>query len=54
MKVLKRDGREKEFDIQRIYTAMQYAFSDVYSKKYDEDKLNIAKKEIYEYFNKLS
>ena len=54
MKVLKRDGREKEFDIQRIYTAMQYAFKDVYLGNYDEEDLDKAKKAAYEYFNSLN
>lgn len=54
MKVLKRDGRKKEFDIQRIYTAMQYAFKDVYLGNYNEENLNKAKKSAYEYFNSLN
>lgn len=54
MKVLKRDGREKEFDIQRIYTAMQYAFKDVYLGNYNEEDLDKAKKAAYEYFNSLN
>lgn len=53
MKVLKRDGRKKDFDIQRIYAAMQYAFNDVYMGEYEKSKLESAKKAVYEHFNKL-
>ena len=50
MKVIKRDGRVKDFDFNRIRAAVNAACSEVYGGNYDEEIKEIIFDKIHEYF----